>query len=1057
MTSELWLKIVDVGAAQTASDKHRLALRWCVAGETGSTEIDFVSPLTADTQALAERHVREFRSWRAADRERAQTAEWALLNLGRALGNALVDPQYRLLTCCERLEGKNLAELRVAVLSDHGAIMALPWELLILPDSPYVLSAASAAFVRGPTTARPFEEPARALGLGAGQPLCYLQLAGSRAPTAWHALRFPEDVLQHGIGTSPDALARPWHIVQLAAELLQDDAGLQARLCDGTVLAAHELVERVAATDCELLIFEPSDGAELAPALADSALRAGISNVLTVAPSSARGWPSTWAETLLDQLCAGQGLQRALVEVRKQLQRELLAARAAEVGRPHAADHGHSLRHYSLRDVIFFAAAQPRAELAASERYRALRQKLFGFDAERLPARAADVGDAAALRLLRELQAHRRVQALAAPGGGLSHALHRAALLACASGGVERAYYWDLAREAFSVADVVEMVAGTRGQADPAQVQESEVLAPLASQPELFVFDHVDAPGREGRQEHVAQLAALSQRIADAGGLCVLATHTPLMAAELHRLQLPAPSEAECWALVQHSAPERLALGDGLAELVEQLREVPLLLLRALSKCSTQEELQALVTEARQRYGEGSERLERFHALRWQAQPPYVQRLLQSWLPLEGLYLQVLMLAVDQPGGEPTDLGRALWRRLEAPADLRCAELISQLQASGFAAAAGAGTSLDPAAVRFLRAQTASEDLGPLLARLVCAGVCRLLERRNQATPEVLIQHILRQRAPLRLQIERALSSGEHISSVRAFLRLHDLMLQAQLQHEAAEWAGNLLSLAGPALCTHLDAQRAIAWLSLALRAKLQPLSAAVEQGARYWADVIAEGKLGQDATSQALFPLVVSFLEKLHDQTGDLAAYREVARAAVAYYRAKADLPNLVGQLCALAAAEHVLQDAAQRDRVEHELINELTYGDSPAAALLRQQTLARVAGMRLRRADADAASAVIDLLEAEWRGDALNTLAVMLRGELAVFRARWDLAAASFCTLWAAAMSGTRGIDVDAVARRLAQLEERLGAERFAALFTEHAGAVPSPEALRGLTSAA
>jgi hypothetical protein len=108
----------------------------------------------------------------------------------------------------------------------------------------------------------------------------------------------------------------------------------------------------------------------------------------------------------------------------------------------------------------------------------------------------------------------------------------------------------------------------------------------------------------------------------------------------------------------------------------------------------------------------------------------------------------------------------------------------------------------------------------------------------------------------------------------------------------------------------------------------------------------------------------------------------------------------------------------------------------------------------MRLRRSDDQAAEQVVQLLESETKPFAANALASMLRAELAMQREQWEIAAKHYCEVWAAAMTGAKldANEIDATARALEQLEHRLGAQRFAALYDAVAGAAtPTPRTLR------
>src|SRR5262245_17727818 len=106
MTCEVWLEIED---ASSSDSGRRICWRWRVRAHSGSAEFAFASPLTEHARGLACSYVREFRSWRATERDWALTAERTLLQLARALGDALVDPNYQLLNFCEWVEREGVA------------------------------------------------------------------------------------------------------------------------------------------------------------------------------------------------------------------------------------------------------------------------------------------------------------------------------------------------------------------------------------------------------------------------------------------------------------------------------------------------------------------------------------------------------------------------------------------------------------------------------------------------------------------------------------------------------------------------------------------------------------------------------------------------------------------------------------------------------------------------------------------------------------------------------------------------------------------------------------
>jgi hypothetical protein len=325
----------------------------------------------------------------------------------------------------------------------------------------------------------------------------------------------------------------------------------------------------------------------------------------------------------------------------------------------------------------------------------------------------------------------------------------------------------------------------------------------------------------------------------------------------------------------------------------------------------------------------------------------------------------------------------------------------------------------------------------------------RLASRREHT--DALSGHLLKHRALLRRQFETLARSGDFALSARACTHLHSLLTRARLNDEAADWARSYLEAAGPSFCKHEDPLVATVWLSIALRARLSPIDGILELGVNHWAERLRATASDPKPAWRNAAALAIQFLEKVHDIVGDYEAYRAVARLACEQYRTTENWLALIPQLQALAAAEHTLGNAPERDRIEREILDGIAYADLPGGNQIRRQTLTQLCGVRLRRSDEHGAEAALEQLEREWEGDVPNTLALWLRGELAVLRREWERASELACQVWSAALSRKQqDVDVDAVAHRLRQLEQRLGPERFTAVYAEHAAETPTPAQL-------
>ncbi|HET8937655.1 MAG TPA: hypothetical protein VFN67_29630 [Polyangiales bacterium] len=1063
MSSELYLEI-SAAASAGATQEMCLQLRWQAPTLNGASVSTCVSPVTQSVAGLLARYVAEFRSWRRNEWDRAQMAERTLLTLGRALGGCLVDPDCRLLSFCEAVESEGIESLHVTVRADTPCTLEVPWEALILPDSSFALAAAAASFVRTPAELDPFEHPICELNLDErSEPLRCLRVDSDRTERdvrlsqAWKQAGW-EGALSYRVSASLLSAAGRWDVVHWSGFVVTREPELSVSEAGAGELSLRALVEHLRALDTRLLILDPdSSGGIAVDELACALIREGIDNVVTLSQSVELGWPSAWHDELIDCIGSGLTVRQAVVETRKRLQRSMLEARQADPAPPHAPQLWHAIRHYSGRDVRFFSQPVARVPWESSQQFGEMRAKLFGFKSEYLPPLANEQSARTPLRMLELLAASGAAILTSVPGGGLSHALHSTALLACGAGEVSRAYYWDFTRERFTAQDVLEMVAGVHGEKEPANVTEESVLQQLSKQRELFVFDNLESLERSDSQ-CIDELMALAERVVQRGGFCLLGTHHALPAhrSSFPQREVPALSEVEQVALVHAKAPHVLGLGRPVWTLLEALQGNPLVLSRVVADCSA-DNVVALLDEATRHYGTSvarAEQSQRFYAYRWQQLEPHWRLLLQAWLPLGTLYLQTLMVAVDLRGGERSGAGRKLWQLLDAPEAASCTVAISRLQALGFASASRHGAQVDQAAQRFIRSQRLPElppGLDQALASAVCLGASRVLERRGQAGREAISAHLFEHHLPLRQQVELVAQIPDHALAVTTFLQLHPLLLHGGAPRAATDWANALLDLVGRDLCTHLEPALGIAWLTLAMRAEHAPASAELMRGARYFFDLLVKRELQSDAQLHPMIPMAVTLLQRLYDQLGDLSSYQTVASLACEHYRTQHNPVALVSQLAGLAAVEHVIGNTAERDVIEQELLDTL-HENLPAE--LRARTLAQLARMRLRRSDDHAAEQVVQLLESETKPFATNAVAVVLRAELAMQREQWEIAANHYCVVWAAAMTGAK-VDantIDATARALEHLEHRLGGQRFAALYDAVAGAeTPTPRALR------
>jgi hypothetical protein len=1086
------LEIRDV-TSPADGDRLRARLSWHGWDTSGTHEVLFAPPVSRSEHELLAWYATGFRSWaaHAGERDRALSAERTTLSVGRKLGNVLVDPQYKFLAFCEQVEAHAARGLQVRLSADQQRFHELPWELLVLPDSKYVLSAACAGFVRAtsaaegtPSTRRLQLGPQRALGYvrALSRPTgCTLSQRQQCVSLAWQQLDW-QGALSYQLlmPATPDTWRaqadrdQPAHVLHWDGPLTQLD-GVVCFVMEGPAgeprsIAAAQLASDARRLGVELLIIEASPAQQaLAAHAARSARSAGISQVLVVAEPSEDVWPSAWFGKFLEWLRNGLSVQQAVVETRKALQRALVELRSADSSAPYAAHSCGGLQLYAGCELFLLEHALDAQAFDMLGAQRALGQNLLGFGAASGPDVA--LADHAVLAIDRALHGGDPIIVQGARGTGKTHTLQRVARFERGRGEIAQAYCWDFRADTYSLRDVLQMVAVARGLTAPEHAEEERVLQSCKTgrDRELFVFDDIDQLVRrpDGRELAVA-LIRFSVGLCRAGAWCAFSATDWRVVAELFAycgvpqppMQLTAAAEAEQVAFVHALAPSALALGSAFWQLLDQLDGNPFLLRKVAVRCQ-KDNVDALLGEARACYGKGHAAeadapIGPFLQQRWRALAPHLQRFLALCSELSGLYLEVPMIGLDsrQPYARAnSDLARSLG----APDAISGADMLAALNEAGFLASPGGGRCLEPVAAQFLKdhqlaPDTTADQASALFACVVCQGLALVIDR-SQRQPETFIaNNLVANRRALSLQIERALRFGEYALGTLALVSLHGLITKTspQLSEELAPWALSVLEVDDARLADRNDAAAATAWLNLALRAASHDAavhSPALRTGRQAWSEILAN----QSASLPLpLLGLAVRFLQQAYDKTGEYAAYRSVTLAACQRLQAEANYPALIAQLQCLAAAEHTLGNASECSRVEAQLLDDVPFSQLSDGPQLRQRTLAQLAGARLRRRDEPACRELLARIEREPAHSDSDALAKLLRAELALLSEQSLAACLAFCQLWKAGMNGVRSIDVTHVGRRLLQLREALETSQFDELYAEHAGDTPTPEAM-------
>jgi hypothetical protein len=999
----------------------------------------FASPVTPSHRARLEHYFDVPPLRRSANGEDLAEIERSLHDLGRALGERLCDSEYRLLELLARVEKAGIGQLRVVIESARASFLAEPWELLLLPDSPYVAASACGGFVRSRPGAE-WDAEVR-LACSSQRPLSALRVVNARRP----ALRWQQRLACRGEALRPELMSAA-DASELAERLAR--GSLDVVHFDGIdeLLADHAaLLPQLTAAGVELLILDPGPTAaprERIHELAIALLAGGIGNIvlLDAALTASDSEPSLLA--LYDQLCAGLDVERAVIEARKLLQQQFMAQAKRRTLQTWSA-----LCHYARRQLSCFEQAQPELPQERGPALGRARARMLGFRAHHLPQPSAAVLPAAGEDALAWRQALERGGATVmcgARGIGTTRALHESVLSLVLEGRSARALYWDFNADAYTAEDVRQMIAG----ALQLTAAEGEAVASaLVRERCLCVFENLT-----GDEPDFGALAELFAQLAAHGATLAIATHRVAcferlrpLGRELRRLPLTA-AEARAyldafWAGSDRAYDEAMA-----AELIEAAAGQPFLL-RKLGELRAHDEAASLVG-LKDLWGSPEDPVSAFFTWRWSLLPAQWRPLLACLSGLGECFLEMWSPAFDArpPNGEGrgTKAGMLLWRALGAPADATYASALELFEGAGWVLRRDAGRVIDPAAQPLLREHAPALDELTLDA-FVCEGVARLAAHQLRTPHPSILDNLIAQRGTWRRHLEGLWSAGRYAAVLHTFVALTRVLQNAKLAAELPQLALGLLERTAPEHVADLDEAGALAWLHVAQRALPQPTAAeapSLRAGAQRWWCRLADAAWRSSAPA-ALFDQAVGFLRRFYDAAADYAAYRALCLVAIEHYAALGEPAKRRASSHALAACEFELGHRDEAERIEAELLEDVALSDDE-----RFDAALAVATARLRRGDADGCGTLLERATSHASAD--NPPYQLLSAELDLARARAEDALERLCGVWNGVMTRRQTSDVDRLVALLHQAARALGAARFEELYARWAPESPAPREL-------
>ncbi|HKX29427.1 MAG TPA: hypothetical protein VJ302_17180 [Blastocatellia bacterium] len=776
-------------------------------------------------------------------------------------------------------------------------------------------------------------------------------------------------------------------------------------------------------------------------AVASAAGRQGLGNLIGLGHLTDPWTSGHCFQLVYTRLAAGLSVGQAVVEARKALQSRAEISRFTPESLPF---HPWSLLvHYGGQPVTFFKSPQTWVGLQDSQTLARTRQRLLGFKSSYLPPLANSTGDGQCLAVIGRLGDSRAALALVGePGSGKTHLAHRIGLYLAQHELIDFGFYFDFGLDFYSANTMLEMIAPVLGLTPD---RKSEIRAKLSGFHCCFVLD--DLREREDLDEEALfeLMDGLMRELIADGHIVIITGRSrshPLSSgfSEIQLSPLP-PIEQQILAADCLRARNLAVrdLGQDWMKLLPVLRGHPFLIkqtLPLLSAASSGE----LIEKAALHLAQDRSPVDSFYEWQWAGIPFHWRRLLLMCSRVEGLLLEMLMIACDQK--EPFAPARSLFALLGADS-AAFSEGLELWERAGFIVRSHQGRIVDPRCLLFLAdkqppsiagdAESNSELLH--FSQVLCEGIRLLspqaLDQRNQT----ISHYLLMNRRQWVEHFERLWFAHDYRGFIGAKQAFDQLLLQAKIGEESAAWSLSLLERS-PEISAgdEIGLEARLSWLALAVRAMGKDQAhthARLVSGAAAWQSWFDRLPAPIDRSQAPLFQQVSVFLAHFYQKSNNWTAAIAVGEKAYRMYMQYRAWPRAIQTLKSLTRYHLELGESERALDAEEKILADIPYADSPPGFYAQQ--LFDVALARVTRGASAPAQSVLDKLKAMDEARRFGDLLEGLQADIYYQQARYADSMPYYCKLWTLTLQTQQQPYLEQLKQRFQEMEERLGSESF------------------------
>ena len=451
---------------------------------------------------------------------------------------------------------------------------------------------------------------------------------------------------------------------------------------------------------------------------------------------------------------------------------------------------------------------------------------------------------------------------------------------------------------------------------------------------------------------------------------------------------------------------------------------------------------------------DNSDKVGCFYQYQWQLLDKTSQRLLLLASEVNGLLLEMMMIAFDQKGAQSqtVNIKDELLSYL-GDSDKSFGDYIAQWQQAGFVALYPHGRLLDSRCLSFLKGQhehsfaelsEQKDKIDLCFSQLLCQGLSMLSRHvLNEPNPNISNNLLLNRRQWVK-HFERLWFNQDFRGFMAVKQVFEQLLAQAKILQDMNEWLFDLLKRTEPVVLGEQgdNPMAQLSWLALGANTMTDANNQAAEhthfatmaERSQTWLDEKAENIAQQDLP---LMQQVVTYLDKFYQQKTQWQACVTVCEIALGLYQQHQAWQRVIDISRTMSRCYQQLGQSAKALECEQLIINDVPYDDAPDG--FKQQQLMDVLFARLARKELTAAQALLDELKQQLDMGPMMGMLEGVQCDIHYQSGDYQQAVPYLCRTWAQSQGDAERLKQ--IHPRLIELREKIGEQTFDQLFAENA----------------